>query len=379
MKRILFVTHHTLVGNGGGVFATKAFIHAFSTIYPGMTVLYPIKNDDVYLNNEKWEIDLLPIRYAAPKYLKLLDLIKGKVHRYFHCFEDVLDKKEIDIVVFDNSRVSYGLIDIAHKRGLKVITIHHNSEYEYTRDNYTGIIKYLMLHWVKKYEKEAVLKSDISFTLTESDKETLCKKYSPIKDNIEVLGCFEYEEKKHFKVITKNQNPHFIITGNLSALQTEKSLKTWLDSYYCILKKHFNDSSLTIAGKNPSSMFAKKCKDLGITLIPSPISIDSIIEKSDIYICPISLGGGIKLRVMDGLRKGLPVITHTVSTRGYEIFKKEGYLFEYDDTESFSQIMQTMKTKNFNKQDIIDLYERNLSFQSGVSRLKILLHKNDFL
>lgn len=373
MKKLLFVTHHALVGKGGGVFATRAFIHAFSILYPELTVVYPVNGKKEELNIS-YDCKLIPITYNIPKWLKFIHLLFGKVHRYFSCFEEILKEGEYDLVVFDNSRASYGLIDVAHLYAAKVITIHHNFELEYNRDNHVGIVKHLLLFWTYRYEKQAVLKSDLNLVLTDTDKKKINETYCNHKINIQVIGCFEYEERKASgAAIFPGNSLKFVITGNLSARQTEESLNLWLELFYPVLEKEIGECSLTIAGKNPSSLFIKRCKLLGIDVIPSPISIETIVGEASIYICPVSLGGGMKLRVMDGLRQGIPVIAHEVSARGYELFIKKGYMFVYNDVISFEKALHYVKESTLKRQDVIELYQAVFSFKSGVERLKSIL------
>ena len=40
---VLFITHHYLHGNGGGVFASRAYINVIAEIADHVTLLYPDK------------------------------------------------------------------------------------------------------------------------------------------------------------------------------------------------------------------------------------------------------------------------------------------------------------------------------------------------
>lgn len=77
----LFITHHSLSGFGGGSFASRAYINAFSEIFTELTVLYPLKKDD-YANNINQKVNLIPVTYNIPKWKKFFRLCIGKVHRY---------------------------------------------------------------------------------------------------------------------------------------------------------------------------------------------------------------------------------------------------------------------------------------------------------
>lgn len=373
--KILFLTQHYLDGVGGGTFASRAYINAFTGLFKGnLTLLYPAA-----LNHGIEGIDSrvksIPIYDNAPRWIKGIKLLVGNIHRFSRIIKEILETEKFDIVVFDNSRVSYKMIDLVHKYGAKAITIHHNCELEYNRDNSSSLLKPVLLYWTKKYESEAVNKSDLSFVLTPEDKTLLIEKYSLddiVSEKIQILGVFEYELCK-LPEIKGDTAPHsinnFIITGNLGAIQSNKSLIKWIDEYYPSLKLIFPNAELTIAGKNPSEDLKQLCKKLNIELIPSPSSMRPLLEKADCYICPTSFGGGLKLRIMDGLKHGLPIITHFVSARGYHKFIKQGNVIPYDSVESFVTACQKIKNTTYSKKNTQALYSNIFSFQSGCQRL----------
>ena len=368
MKHTLFITHHYLTGNGGGVFASRAYINAFCELSESVTLLYPIKNDEA-AEGLNPKVKCIPVSYDKPKAIKFLDLLFGRLHRYFGCIEKYLASGEYDTVVFDTSLVTWKSIDIAKQYGIKVITIHHNYQYEYCRDNTTGVVKLLTLFWIKRYERNAVRKSDLNLTLTNDDRNLLKRHYDPTGASlIEVLGVFEPERRVLPNIKTKTRGGNYIITGSLSAMQTYESLKEWIKGYFPILKSQNCFKSLTIAGKDPSEKLVDLCRRNGITVVANPVSMDEVLENADVYICPVSLGGGLKLRIMDGLRFGLPVICHKVSTRGYEPFIDK-CMFTYDDEKSFSLFIESYKIE-ITAYDIQNMYFKFFSFQSGLERLK---------
>lgn len=378
-KNILFITHHYLSGVGGSVFASRAFINVFSELFQGnMTLLYPASSSHG-IEGIDHRVESIPVYDNSTKIQNRVNLLTGRVHRFRKSIINILSERKYDIVVFDNSRVSYKMIDIVHGYDTMVVTIHHNCELEYIRDNSSRLSRPFNLLWTKKYEGEAARKSDLSLVLTPEDKVLLIEKYRlqpKASKKIQIFGVFESECKK-LPEIQVSQNPKpvkkFIITGNLGDVQSNRSILQWLKIYYPILMRVIPDVKLTIAGKNPTNELICQCGILGIELIPSPPSMQPLLERSDCYICPTSLGGGLKLRIMDGLKNGLPVITHAVSARGYHNFVAEGMVCPYSSEAEFISSCERIKSVNFSKKDIQNLYKRNFSFQSGLEKLRAIL------
>jgi glycosyltransferase involved in cell wall biosynthesis len=295
-------------------------------------------------------------------------------------FKTHLKENSYDIIVFDNSKSSFRLIDIAHQYSAKVIVIHHNYEYEYDRDNSNILLKYFRLYWIRKCEKEAVNTCDINLTLTWQDVDLLKSHYVKGNDVLfERIGVFEYQHSK-YNLCTEQPDgstkKYFIITGSLHSKQSDKSLLIWLNKYFPILYDMFPNAQLIIAGKSPRKKLKKACSLYKqIQLIDSPTNMQLLLQKANYYLCPVFLGGGLKLRIMDGLKNGLPVLTHTISARGYEDFKKLGCLFDYSDEISFKNALTELLNCDIDKTRISTLYNNQFSFENGIGRLKnIILH-----
>lgn len=375
-SKVLFITHHYLHGTGGGCFASRAYINAFATLFSDVTLLYPFKQG-MEAEHIKASVKQIPVKYEKGKLFKLIDLLEGRVHRYSN-IKRIIGQKKYDVLVFDTSIVSYRLIGYFKAQGSKIIVIHHNYQYEYFHDNTAIPLKIPTLFWCKRYEKDAILMSDLNLTLSKQDINLLENHYVKDLDNasFEKLGVFEYEPREMI-VTHKNKYPNksFVITGTLESYQTYESLYKWVRKYYSIFRNNFPDAQLIVAGRNPSRKLMKMLIERGIKVIPNPLSMDEILQDSQFYLCPTELGGGLKLRIMDGLRNGLPVITHKVSARGYDDFIEMGYVQSYFDKDSFNHCLQTLKSSIYDSNEIIKMYEDIFSFAAGVNRLRKILSK----
>ncbi len=380
--KVLFITYHYLSGNGGGQFASRAFINAFSEISDELMLIYPDNGEDIKDNLDN-RIIFHPIRSKKSVFIKAINLLFGKLHKIdFNILKnEILDKHIFNLIVFYTCMMGDLTQKIKHL-GYKTLTIHHNVQTDYYKDNKKSFLFNALGcfgYWVKKNEYYALRFSDVNLTLTESDAVKLSTIYKLSPSIIIInIGCFEFSTNKNQNL---NENTTigqlcFIITGNLSAIQTENSLIPFIKTYYPIIQNDFPEHLLIIAGKDPSNNLSKLLSNYPqIQLIPNPEKIIDIIVRGTIYICPISLGSGIKLRVMDGLKSGLPVLTHITSERGYEELKKLGYIFSYYDTVSFrialSKSIQT--ATELKKSELITSYINQFSFDAGVKRLKIIL------
>jgi len=382
--RIIIITHHYLDDNSGGSFASRAYINAFSEIADYCMLMYPDRGIPIsdYIHKK---CILRGVQNNRNKIQKVIDIYRGRIHRYSDILIPQIQKFKPDIVVFDNSRTSAGMLKRVKMMGVKTIIIHHNYEMEYYKGTKPFIAwRIPFMHTMEEAERAAVQNSDLNLTLTEEDISLLQKHYDLQKTRkIVKLGCFESgidpiltNIKDKITNQTDKSNFCFAITGTLSDYQTEASVIPFLENEYPKLLKILPESKLIIAGRNPTQKMINACaKYASVDLIANPENMQDIMSRANVYICPTSFGGGLKLRIMDGLKAGLPVLAHAVSARGYDAFKDAGYLFSYFDATSFNialtKIIDMNKT-NIQKK-IVDLYKLNFSFESGVNRLKKII------
>lgn len=384
--KVLFVTHHYLDITGGGSFASRAYINAFASIVNEVYLIYPDRGGNVHAYIDS-KIKFKGVRNTTTKIGKLLDIYCGRINRFYDVIFFEINEYKPDIVVFDNSRVSSGYIKKLKSKGIRVITIHHNYEIEYYKGTKPNLLwRFPFLYYMKKAERKAVIYSDLNLTLTQQDIRLLQDHYDiEKKAKFEKIGIFEFKTNIPTKNI--NSQPHkntsnliFAITGSLDAYQTEISLIPFLKKYYPLILNHYPNSTLIITGKNPSPLLLRQCnKYSNIKVIANPDDISEVIYQADVYICPIGLGGGLKLRIMDGLKVGLPVLTHIVSARGYDNFEKAGFLFTYDNESSFVEsLRKSVNVKNC-QSNIIEKYSSIFSFDAGKNRLAKILIKYGLL
>lgn len=368
----LIVTYHEMIGKGGGIFATLAYVNAMAALSDETVFMYPSRDGatDPRIHPAVRQIPVLDSLSKLGKLSRVL--FRGVPHRFEQPFAALLAQEKFDLVTFHNSKASKGLIDPAKATGAKVITVHNNYERDYTMDNERLWRLPISLPAVIRTERESVLKSDLNLVLCEKDRELLYRHYDrKHRSRIGILGVYEYADRAYAPK-REVADPVFIMTGNLSTRQAEESLIPWIRTYYPILKEMLPEASVILAGKRPGPRLKSLAINRGIEVVDTPEDMDAVMARGRYYICPTCKGGGVKLRVMDGLRIGMPVLCHEISARGYEPFLGST-LFQYHDERSFRSSLERMLEVPSDPASALRLYVDHFSFAAGKDRLEKML------
>lgn len=376
-KRILIdATNVDITIPGGGSFCTQAYMEAFLALYPGrIDVLHP---QEAHIRDSRYNTIDVPQRNGAQR---VIGFLKGQFHRSGQYMVDYLraHKEEYQSVLISTGLYAGSMIPNIHALGMQVAVLHHNFESEYRLAaksilTFKGKTDALIRYW----ERKGYINADINLFLTKQDKSKFEQEYGPHPNNY-VTGIFETKSGKQ-KVSNIHTRKSAAITCALGDVQNQAPLLRFADSYLPIFHDLLPNWSVRIMGRNPSRAIQLMAEQHNcITLIPNPTDIRSLAAESAIYLCPMDTGGGLKLRLMDGLRSGQPVLVHECAARGYDALLGEPFFCVYNDTRSFEeglkQILHYIQSPEYSRSAIQDKHYELFSLEAGIERLKSVLCK----
>lgn len=376
--KVLILTNHYMDDNNGGANHSKATIRALAEIYSECTLMYPRRRKDKAECFVPPGINAVPVYDGRSKFEKGLDVYRGRLTRLPRVVKVHLQEHSYDVIVIDRSLVAGGIMEFLKRTTSKIVTIHHNDETQYMRDNKPSWpIRLPQMYFARMAENDCLTNSYVNITLTEYDADNFRRRLSSPNNHVYNMGTFQYEDLDR-TVETKNiqRGTTFAITGSLYFKQSSVPVVDFIKRYYPLLKQIVPEAKLIVAGRNPSKDVEEICAaDLSIELIPNPENMQDVIARADYYICPVNAGSGVKLRAMDGLRLGLPVLAHEISCHGYESIVQDGFMFGYHDEDTFKQALTSMMAIDYNPQNVYNSFYSYFSFESGKKRLKDILAK----
>lgn len=383
MSRLLFITCHKLDENNGGANGSKGFIRCFAALFDDCSLIYPEFEDTASYIPSKYK--LYPCHDSRSKLRKGFDMYRGVVGSLYYCVREHLKNHSYDVIVIDHSATGTGLVKTIKATGAKIITIHHNVERDYLRDNgrerpLTYRLPYNF--FAKKAERDCLKASDINLTVTERDANVFKTWFEGAV--VYNWGNFMYRpiDDKAFndKQDERNSKPTFIITGSLSFPQSVRPILEFVHRYWPRVEQACPHAHLIIAGRNPVQALTEACAMKGnIELVPNPDDMAEYISKAHCYVCPIDEGSGRKLRITDGLKEGLPVLCHDVSASGYECMAEAGCLFAYHDETSFDTSLHNMLYSPIKPDTVYRVFRDNYSIEAGVRKLRNILSTHNSL
>ena len=374
--RILYILKHNPWGIGGGCYACRNYLELFTELFKDSCFDVLICSEYLEGRTSKDFVNctFYPVspRNKISQYLSPVTQI---LHRHQQVAVSMIKKNQYDYCIFDHNSIAGSLVSICKKKGVKTIVLNHNCELEYFRDNNSRLKNLLLLPSVRKNERKAYLKCDYNIFLTDEDRDLFKNIYGESGTKTVVGGCF----LRKGDVINHSVMPFnaacvkLVISGTIGNVQNRDGINFFLDELYEYLPENIE---VVITGRNPTEEIIKKVAKLkNVSIIANPADILEIVGKCDVLVCPTRLGGGMKLRLIDGLRCGLPVISHKVSARGYTAFVDKGIVCQFETAEEFGsclvKVIDLIQNGKIDKTIIGKCAEDIFSFEAALKRLKI--------
>lgn len=350
--KFLYILRHNPWGIGGGCYACRNYLELFTNLWAAAE--FDVMLCAEYLRPENKTIGIganvnyIPIPERT-KLGRITGTLRGELHRFQRAGIGQLRAKHYDCCIFDHNAICGTLVEHCKRLKIKTIVLNHNCEQEYFRDNHKGLMNMLVLPKVAFSECNSYKKADINIFLTQEDKELFEKIYGDSSSMKIVGGCYLFKDDSYrVRNIQKQGNtatahPKIVISGTIGNVQNLDGINYFLDELYACVPA---ECEVIITGKNaPQSLMERIASLPNVKVVPNPENIDAIVSQCDIFLCPTRLGGGMKLRVMDGFRNGLPVIAHRVSARGYTDFEEAGMMWQFDTAEEFGHALRSVTNK----------------------------------
>ncbi len=238
-----------------------------------------------------------------------------------HVIKKLTNEIDFQIVHYDTiSLAEYfkdaeGIPKILNHHGAESFMIHRRIANE---PNYLKKLFFLMeARKLRRYEKDNCPKFDLNIVVSEFDKEIL-EEISPglkieIVENGVDINYFLPSERK-------NNNKRLIFAGRLDQYSNKDAILYFCNKVWPLIKEKIPDTRLTIIGNNPPQKLVEIANhDRGIELLGYVDDVRPFFANAMISICPIRDGGGIRIKILDALAMGMPIISTSIGCEGIEI------------------------------------------------------------
>ncbi len=296
-------------------------------------------------------------------YCKSIEVIRerGKINLLTAIFISLFTKKPFTIAKFYSSRMKQKIREVLNNNRVELIHCSHLHMAQYV-ENVKDIPKILDEHnvefflikrylkeqknLVKKmfvfflqylklagYESNIARKFDHCFVVSEIDKKNL-ESIAPRASLIVISNGVDVDRYKPQEADVQPNS--LVFTAVMDWFPNEDAILYFYDKIWSLIKKEIEDVRLCVVGRNPSNKIVSLSKQEGnITVTGYVEDVRLYIAKSSVYIVPLRIGGGSRLKILEAMAMGKTVISTSIGCEGLNVADNENILIA-DSPEDFA-------------------------------------------
>jgi len=130
--------------------------------------------------------------------------------------------------------------------------------------------------------------------------------------------------------------PALVFTGSLDWRPNIDGLLYFLEQVFPLIKKRYPQSRFIIVGRNPMPVLrAKVARMPDVALTGTVDDVRPYMEEAAVYIVPLRVGGGSRLKILEALSMQMPVVSTAIGAEGLDVTPGEDILIA-DTPEDFT-------------------------------------------
>jgi glycosyltransferase involved in cell wall biosynthesis len=166
--------------------------------------------------------------------------------------------------------------------------------------------------YIKKYSKLF----DKILVISKKDGKILENFYTNEIIDIPNIVFTQGKNINNFKKV-KNKNPKILFTGAMQTRANRDAVKYFINEIFPIIETDLNNIEIHFVGSGADLLKINNRKNIFLTGY-----VDDLSEHyygSDVYICPLRAGSGIKNKILEAMACGCSIVTSSIGIEGLNV------------------------------------------------------------
>ena len=130
---------------------------------------------------------------------------------------------------------------------------------------------------------------------------------------------------------------HLVWVGGMTGPYNSDAVDFFIEKIWRLIKNKIPEATIDFAGGSPTQMLRNRAlEDKSVHVLGFVPDIRPIVQRASVFIAPIRIGSGTKIKVLNAMAQAKPVVATTVAAEGIDVTPGENILIA-DDPEDFGK------------------------------------------
>ena len=327
-----------------------------------------------YVDASRYLLD--PVPYAVAKY---------RASEYRAAIERLTRQRRFDAVVCD---FLPPVVNMPETFDAPTILFTHNVESEIWRrhvENAKNPLMRLLLReqWRRmlRFERTALERFDLVLCVSDADRQTLGRLYpDALKGPAHIIKTGVDTEYFAPAVLPAAGRTHLVFTGSMDWLPNEDGMLYFVREILPRIRQAEPEATLSIIGRSPTPAVKRLAETAGIEVTGRVDDVRPHIAAGSVYIVPLRIGGGTRLKIFEAMAMGKAVVSTTVGAEGLPVTPGRDILIADEPVRFAQTVVHLMRDAELRRRIetsarrlVVDRYDWSAvagDFEDALTRLK---------
>ena len=326
--------------------------------------------------NKKSKIGYIPeiIRFLLMRTPIELSFLSSK--KMEEEIKTITRNNQFDVIQYEHSRMAfYDKYVDKHQQAQRVIMFHNvifvqsESIYKINENKLDRFRDRLFSRQMKKWETDYSSRFDRCITVSKKDRQHLVSANPELKVDVVANGV---DTDTLQPLPLEDKSPSLLFVGSMGYLPVANASIYFCNQILPLIKEKYPDITVWLVGREPTT----EVKNLESKNIHVTGQVESVLEyykKSTICIVPLKAGGGTRLKILEAMALGRPVVSTSIGCEGLNVIDNK-HLLIADSPDDFSEKVISLIENDSLRQRIIlearKLVEKDYNWRKLTNRLE---------
>jgi len=226
----------------------------------------------------------------------------------------------------------------------KIVFDDHNAEAELQRRAALADLRspqrwpagvYSLIQWrrLTRFERRACEMADAVLAVSAADADILQRQSRHSKVYVVPNGVDTRTYRPGLEDSLPLEHPAVVFTGKMDYRPNVDAVLWFHASVWPRIRQRVEGARFYVVGKAPHARLAPLAQDPSVTVTGYVPDVLPYFGGADVYVAPLLVGGGTRLKLLQALAAGLPLVTTTLGAEGIHLIDQEHALFADTPTE----------------------------------------------
>ena len=286
----------------------------------------------------------------------------GSLIKYYPILTRLLKEQQFDAIILENiATLNAVKIIRRYDKKVKIIYNAHNVDTNLAKAAFgRKEISSKQLKGYRDFESKLYKTVNAIFTCSDDDKE-IFEKMNQGKLRVEVVPNGVNIPKRKYDEAVKEQIPRFLIfCGSLWSIPNSEGLHWFCQKIWPLVLKEYSDLKLLVVGIGElPKKYSIVYETPSIEFTGTVDDVKPWYNKATISVVPLLTGSGTRLKILEAMGMGVPVVSTTIGAEGINYTDGKEIIIADKESDFANKIIALLKDKN--QREMISIEARKLA------------------